>query len=439
MAVDFGLPGVDGLGMHFNPDLIRRFGRFTMRTDTKAKPVIDSPSVWNMFWDLESPDYQTGQGIIFLEMMSKGRFAELIRRPGYDRSAGEKIVSQFEGRDEGTTDSESLGPLREEYGLRRRVIPVYTFYGRVPVKYLEDSEAKDKVGAEEAEIYCVCAKAQTPVVIRKPVINPLPYRQIFMAPWQELPHEPGGVGVPEDVEDTQMILNGLIRSMMDNKALSSNLMSVWNPRFLAAGQNKALYPGKAFETDEAVEDAGKAIHFFSPPDVTGNTPQLIELFKQLSDDESGLARIMDGSSGGTRKTAFEMSKVTEAGNKMIGSICRNHDEKFFGPLISAFYHYHMLCGDDDAIKGDFQIAATGFQSYQDKAIRGRSLLELAQFALASDMTSRYGKWHAFLSQLAKVRDFDPDELWYSDEEISKQKQAETLAQMLPGAGGLPGE
>ena len=111
--------------------------------------------------------------------------------------------------------------------------------------------------------------------------------------------------------------------MLDNKSLSANLLSIWNPRKMAPGQNKSLYPGKTFEVDESVEDVRQAFSFYSPPDVTGNTPALIDKFRGWADDETGISRMMDGSTAGARKTAFEMSKIAESGNKLIGGIVRN--------------------------------------------------------------------------------------------------------------------
>lgn len=438
MSVNYGIPY--GSGMYFPPDVVKRFGRFEMARSVQYKPVYESPSVWNMFWDLEAADHQRGHGVVYLELMSKGRFAELIRRKGYDQAEGEKIVSAFNGKEDMGSETDSLGPLREQYGSRKRVIPVYTFYGRVPVKYLRVyGLGEGKKDSDEIEIYCVLAKAGKAVVIRKPVENPLPYRQVYMAKWQDLPHEPGGVGIPEDIEDTQMVINGLTRAMLDNKNLSSNLMSWWNPRLLAAGQDKSFYPGKSFILDEAVENnhVQGAINFFSPPDTTGNTTQLIEMFKQSADDETGLGRVMDGSSGGTRKTAFEMLKVSESGNKMIGGICRNHDDGIIEPMGRGGYHYHMICGEDDAVKGDFHVEARGFKSYQDKAVRGAKLMELAQFSMSSEFTARYAKIGEFLSELARISDFDPEVLFYSDDELNQQ--AAVMASSLPGVADMGGE
>lgn len=433
LGVDYGIPGLEGL--YIPDETLAKHGRFSMSRKKIWRPVVESPSVWNMFWDLEAEDHQSGHGVIMLEMMSKGRFLDLVRREGFSLDEGEEAFRTFESKATASDETDSLGPLLKEYGTERRGIPVFTFWGRVPQKYLKDYNLElEGSGSVEREIFCVCARGSKPVVIRKPVINPLPYRQIWMAKHQDLPHEPGGVGTPEDIEDTQMIVNGLTRAMMDNKNLSSALMTWMNPRRLAPGSSPSVFPGKVWETDEGTEQLEQAIRFFSPPDVTGNTPQLIEMFKAQADDETGFGRIMDGSAGGTKKTAFEISQVSESGNKMIGGICRNHDRGFIEPLVRAFYHYHMITNKDPMIKGDFTCVARGFQSYKDKSVRGAKLFDLARFALSTEFTAKYAKTRVILSELARINDFNPDDLFMTDEEVDTEAM-ELMNRMTSAQGG----
>lgn len=436
LGVDYGIPGLEGL--YIPTETLARHGRYTMSRKKIWRPVVESPSVWNMFWDLEAEDHQSGHGVIMLEMMSKGRFLDLVRREGFSLPDGEEAFKSFEAKAGAGDETDSLGPLLKEYGTSRRGIPVFTFWGRVPQKYLKayDLPVSGNDSAER-EIYCVCARGSKPVVIRKPVLNPLPYRQIWLAKHQDLPHEPGGVGTPEDMEDTQMIVNGLTRAMMDNKNLSSALMTYMNPRLMAPGTSATTYPGKVWETAEGTEQLEQAIRFFSPPDVTGNTPQLIEMFKSQADDETGFGRIMDGSAGGVKKTAYEIGQVTESGNKMIGGICRNHDRGFIEPMVRAFYHYHMITHKDPSIKGDFTCVAKGFQSYKDKSVRGMKLFDLARFALSSELTAKYAKVQNFLFELARINDFNPEDLFMTDDEVDAKAVA-LMQQMAAaqGAGGM---
>ncbi|KKN75066.1 hypothetical protein LCGC14_0384400 [marine sediment metagenome] len=442
MGVKFGVPGMQPL--YFNEGTVQEFGRHSMAKQTRLRPVLEGPGVWNVFWDLETPDHQKGHGVILRDMMSKGRFLDLQDLPGYDAKTINELVSGLKATDDDTgEEDDSEGPIRERLNKRRRVIPVYTMYGRVPLKELQDQEKRsgqpirglNQRHEREVEIYTVCAGVNDVKVIRQPVLNPLTYRPMHLAKWQDLPHEPAGVGTPEDMEDSQMVMNGLTRAMLDNKAISSNLLLYWNPRFMAPGQNKSLYPGKAFEVEEGVDDVRQAMQFYSPPDNTRGTPDLINLFRDFADNETGVSRTQDGQLGPANRTAFEMAKVAEAGNKMVAGTLRNVDDGHVEPVVLGQYHYHMMTGRDESIKGDFKPVATGYQTFVNRNKTTQDLLGQLQLSLATEATMRFTKVLHFLRDIAKTNGLDPDRYYPSEEEEEVDKQIEMMVKMLPGVSG----
>ena len=451
VAPRFTVPGLSGL--YVPPDVAMQYGRFSLEPTRIMVPQIENPSVWNVFWDLEHPDANKGQAIILREKMSPGRFEDLKSElMGADKEAIDKILEGYnstsdDAGDSGTVD-DSEGPIAEKFGKSRRSIPTYLYYGRVPVKYLKEYAKKGGKKSEingldqakdhrEAEIVCLVAEGRgssDPVIISKPVLNPFPYRPMKLAQNHELPGEASGVGVPEDCEDSQMIINGLTRAMLDNKALASNLMMVTNASKLAPGQDFSLYPGKQFKTFEGVQDVRTAVDFFSPQDITGNTPALIEMFRSFMDEEGGVSRNQSAQVIGQKKTATEIANVAEAANMMQGMIIRNKDEGQIEPMITGLYHYHMLADPDESIKGDFMPSATGFQSYKDRAVRGKVLMQMLQFSISNSFTAQFTKVLPFLREICKTADIDPDNFYPSDEELGQA--SDMLAKMLPqGAQG----
>lgn len=433
-------------GFQLPPELIAQYGRNVMTVADVWKPVMEPVSVWNVFWDFENADHQAGHGVCIRDMMSYGRFLDLAESPGYDKSAVMAVIDQYRMEDEGTVD-ESHGPYMESLTKRKRVIPVIEFYGRVPKRYLEayDKESLDlstraSKDSKETEIHCVIAVgSKEPVVIRKPIVNPMPYRPVYRAVWEEVPYEASALGIPENMQDSQAMVNGLARSMMDNKALSSNLLIWWCGRNMAPGQNALLYPGKIFETADHVEDVRQAMQFFSPPDNTAGTPEIINIFERWADEETGLPKILQGETSKNQPdTAFEMSKLIEAANKAIGATIRNCDHGHISPLVTGFYDYHYITNPDESMKGDYVVKALGFASYQDKAIRGQNILGLAQFALSNQFTAKFVKTVEFLRELARIRDLDPDKYFMTDDELQQQAAMMMQAADQMAMGGMPG-
>jgi hypothetical protein len=440
---------VPGFGYDAGPQLLSRYGRHMMQVEDAWRPEMEVINPWSVFWDMESINHQEGHGVCLREMMSYGRFLDLVGSPGYNEEAIRSVLGQFKDDDSGEID-QSHGPYAEVLLKRKRVIPVYEFFGRVPKRYLEESDKwsvdlSNVKQSKEVEIHCVIAKGKSPVVIRKPTVNPFCYRPVYRAVWEQIPFEAGALSVPENMQDSQSMVNGLTRAMMDNKSLSSNLLLWWNASKMAPGQNKVLYPGKTFETADHVEDVRQALQFFAPPDVTGSTPELINMFERWASQETNLPDVMQGETARYQpNTAFEMSKLVESANKGIGSTVRNCDEGHIEPLITGFYDYHYATSPDEGIKGDYAVKAMGFSSYQDKSVRGQNILSLAQFALSNQMSAGYVKVIEFLRELARTRDIDPDKFFMTDDEIQQQAMAmqaqmEQQAILQGGPVGAPGE
>jgi hypothetical protein len=78
------------------------------------------------------------------------------------------------------------------------------------------------------------------------VINPftptrIPYSAV---PYELNPYGFFGIGVAENMEDTQLLMNGFMRMAVDNGALSGNLLIEIDETNLVPGQDLSVYPGK---------------------------------------------------------------------------------------------------------------------------------------------------------------------------------------------------
>ena len=83
----------------------------------------------------------------------------------------------------------------------------------------------------------------------------LPY---LVSPYEINPYQFFGVGIPENMEDSQQVMNGHARMAIDNLALAGNLVFDVDETLLVPGQDMKVFPGKIFRRQSG--QPGAAIH-----------------------------------------------------------------------------------------------------------------------------------------------------------------------------------
>ena len=68
----------------------------------------------------------------------------------------------------------------------------------------------------------------------------------MVCPYELNPYQFFGIGIPENMEDSQAIMNGHARMAIDNLALAGNLVFDIDESALVQNQNMEVYPGKIF-------------------------------------------------------------------------------------------------------------------------------------------------------------------------------------------------
>jgi hypothetical protein len=240
-----------------------------------------------------------------------------------------------------------------------------------------------------------------------------------------------GIGVADNLRDSQKMVNAGVRNFIDNKALSGNVILGIDDDALKPGQTNDVWPGKVFnfEGGANISQAFKGIEI---PDVGSSILELVFLFERYADEESNMPKIMQGDVAQKKKpdTLGEINILLQNAGKYMGQVMKNIDEGALEPVIEEFYEYNMQNPDYTGAKGDFQVQALGFSSYQGKVIRAKSLQNLLVI-LYSDPTGmllKESKPRSILEELVKTLDLDPDQFLLSEEEEEKVEEEQRIAQ-----------
>ena len=157
------------------------------------------------------------------------------------------------------------------------------------------------------------------------VVNPftptrIPYTAV---PYELNPYGFFGIGVAENMEDTQLLMNGFIRMAVDNGALSGNLLIEIDETNLVPGQDLSVYPGKVFRRQAGAP--GQSIFGTKFPNVSNELLMMFDKARQLSDEATGIPSYSHGVGGvmGVGRTASGMSMLMGAAAQNVKAVVRN--------------------------------------------------------------------------------------------------------------------
>ena len=212
-------------------------------------------------------------------------------------------------------------------------------------------------------------------------MNPfVPYRvPYFATPYEINPYQLFGVGIPENMEDAQLLMNGHIRMAIDNLALAGNVVFDVDEASLVPGQNYDIYPGKVFRRQSGV--TGTAINAVKFPNTAGENIQMYQAARQLADEETGLPSIMHGQTGvsGTGRTAAGLSMLLGGANLSIKTVIKNIDDFLLKPLGECMFFWNMQFNEDrPEVVGDLEIKPQGTSAVMQKEVRSQRLTALLQ-------------------------------------------------------------
>ena len=184
----------------------------------------------------------------------------------------------------------------------------------------------------------VCAGQILRLVINLFTPTRIPYSA---TPYELNPYSFFGIGVAENMEDTQLIMNGMMRAAIDNSVLSGNLLIEIDETNLTPGQDLSVYPGKVFRRMAGA--LGQAIHSHSFKNVAPELIQMFDKVRQLSDEATGIPSYSHGVSGvmWVGRTASGMSMLMSAAVQNIKQVVRNIDDYLLSPLGKALCAFNM--------------------------------------------------------------------------------------------------
>jgi len=393
-------------------------------------PEIEAVSCWDFFPDPSAIKSDDCEYVIQRHRMNRQQLRNLANYPYFNIEAIDNVIALGPNYEDKYYE-DTIRDDETEPNYNKNRFEVLEYWGIMDKSFIDGAGGivdQDMNSMDQLQVNVwVCGNE----VIRF-VLNPFtPARIPFhVVPYEINPYQIFGTGVPENMEDAQLLMNGHMRMAIDNLALAGNLVFDVDEASLVPGQNMDIFPGKIFRRQSGV--TGTAVNGLKFPNTAPENIQMYQLSRQLADEETGIPSIMHGQTGvsGTGRTAAGLSMLMGGANLSMKTVIKNIDDYLLKPLGEAYFQWNMQFNDNSPdIVGDLEIKPRGTAAVMQKEVRSQRLTALLQ-TTANPMLAPFIKIPNLIRELAIAQDIDPDSL------VNDENQAKVFAEILRGLNEL---
>lgn len=397
------------------------------RPRIQAMPKSFFTSCWNFYPDPSAQTVEDMEWCVERHLMTRSKVAQLKRRPFFNRNAIDVVLSarpyhEIESwentiREVDQTFADDRYEVLEYWGYLER-----DHIAEVPslLDALEDGVDQYHVNA------WICNGHLLSVVINPFIPAKIPYHVV---PYEEHEYQLWGIAIPENMKDSQILMNGHIRMMIDNLAYAGNCVFEINRANLSPNQDHSVYPGKIFYTEGGA--MGQSVYSLQFNNTAQSHMMAYDKARQLADEVSGQPSYAHGGTAttGATRTASGMSMLMQAAAGNIKQVVSNFDEKLWKSLGQGYFAWNMQFNKKASIRGDIKIVAKGTAALMQREVRSQKLLQFLQVTMGNPATAPKVNIDYVLREFARVMDLDPDEM------VNDNATALLVAQMMGAAGG----
>lgn len=449
---------------HISADLVPNEAGQMVLGESKTPylcPYFEHGPTMDCIPDPEAPGVD-GMGVYWSSWKQPHEVRSWAQLDGYNAEALEYAVTQLstnsssEGSDRTTDQRANIYRFNKDGRVR-----VLRYFGLVSAGDLAawgefnrgEGDAPNEMPDDPLDMAEACIVMAGGVVV-KAERNPYKgeRRPAMRCVYEEVDHEFWGVGIAENNEPNQKVINAAFRLYVEGKAFALlKTCSVDESKFHPS-EDFALFPGKRYQMRGGLtpQERQTAIIWHDMVDVTDGWEQVIELSERFSDDDTGVTKYSQGNdSQGLNKTATGISMIMSASSLPMKEVIQNVDEMWIEGAIESLVDWNfehlspetvaMLLGEEQGAlwaeiqqfgKTSFMIwKATGSSTFMVKEILMQKLQGFLQLVISTPT----------LEQLVDVREL-LEQIWDSGE-VGKESPilSEEDLKQKQGAGKLPPE
>ena len=385
-------------------------------------PRIEFVSCWDFYPDPSATNMHECEFIIHRHKMNRSQLRQLRNMPYFNEDAIRECIQMGPNYIEKDYESQIRDDNVSEDDYQTN-FEVLEYWGIMDAEYAREVGIEISDSIDDLDEVQINAWISGDKLLRA-VVNPFtPYRLPYHAfPYERNPYNFFGIGIAENMDDSQQIMNGHARMAIDNLAMSGSLVFDVDESALVGGQSMEIYPGKIFRRQAGMP--GQAIHGLKFPNTSQENLMMFDKFRQLADEQTGIPSYSHGQTGvqSMTRTASGMSMLLGASSLNVKTVIKNLDDFLLKPLGESYFQWNMQFHEGNLdIEGDLEVKATGTNSLMQKEVRSQRLTMFLQTA-QSPAIAPFVKISKLVSELAYSLDLDPDEILNDPEEAAIMAQ-----------------
>jgi hypothetical protein len=390
-------------------------------------PGIEQPSPFDVYFDTNAGSPESSIGVYHRHVLNKEEVRDLGNFAGFRQSAINELITDYpngnHNREHHEIERQTLGNITST-GQNTGNYEVLEYWGYIDALDLRNAGVRlrdDQMNQGfQANVWISAHK-----ILRIQIDDGFDKgKKFFVFPYDQIPNQIWGVGVPEIMMDSQDVLNAAFRRLLNDMAKGGSQIEVNVDRLDDRSVNNAneIEPWKIWYRSGG-DEAFNAITVHKVPTVGGDLIQIIEMVRRFIDDETNLPSLVSGQAPSTgtegAETASGLSMLMGAAQIVIKSVVKNVDDFLIKPLIRSYYNFNMEWSDDDDIKGDMKIHALGSSILIAREVQNRNMIE---FLALTDNETDAGliKRPQILRTVARNMGFDEDDAVKSNKELAKE-------------------
>lgn len=442
--------------------------RMQENVHTYACPYFDHGPTMDVYPDPEAQNERDGMGIFWSSWKQPFEVETWADEPGYNADAVQYAVTQLtntstsEGSD--LTADARANIYRYSRDGRIRVV---RYFGRVNAAALDSWMANNgQMPAPQAGLAALATGAEQPqgaqlvdtektveavVILAGGVVvkadrSPYKagYRPALRAVYEEVDHEFWGVGIAENNEPNQKVINAGFRLYIEGKAMAlMKICSIDRSKF-EADEDFKMFPGKQLRMRGGLtpEERLAAIIWHDIADVTAGWENVIAMSERFSDDDTGITKYSQGTDAAhLNNTATGISMIMNASSLPMKEVIQNIDEMWIERALEALIDWNMqnlepetvaiLLGDKTAQawaevrqfgKTSFmKWKATGSSSFMMKEILMQKLQGFLQLVMSSPILAEKVDIRELLQQVWEAGEVGRESVVYDEQTLEQNK------------------